>query len=385
MQIKYGETLVVVHFGELWLKGKNRNSYVHLLERNMREKLSGEGAFLSRSYDRLILRLTEKSDLASIRSKLSRTFGISGFEVSVTTEPKLESIVKTASGMLKSRKGIKCVKINSHRADKTLKFNSVDVIRKMIKEVEKLGLEADTKGYDTLLNINITKDVAYVSLDKEKGLGGLPVGSSGKGVVLLSGGIDSPVAAWYAMKRGVEPIYVHLHAHQSADDTASGKIQRLVDILSQYHPHCKVYYIPSHIFSAKSSIFGKYELVLLKSFMLRLAERVAKKEEASTIFTGESLGQVASQTAVNLGAEQYGIGLPVLRPLIGYDKEEIIKIARAIGTYDESIIKYKDVCSLTSKNPILSADPKKVRELASKMKMASIVTRSLKAASVVGN
>ena len=98
--------------------------------------------------------------------------------------------------------------------------------------------------------------------------------------------------------------------------------------------------------------------------MLRLAEKVAKKEEASTIFTGESLGQVASQTAVNLGAEQYGMTLPVLRPLIGYDKEEIIKIARAIGTYDESIIKYKDVCSLTSKNPILGADPRKVRELA---------------------
>ena len=105
----------------------------------------------------------------------------------MTTEPKLDSIVKTASGMLKSRKGIEVVKINSHRADKTLKFNSVDVIRKMIKGIEKLGLEADTKSYDTLLNINITKDVAYVSLDKEKGLGGLPVGSSGKGVVLLSG------------------------------------------------------------------------------------------------------------------------------------------------------------------------------------------------------
>ena len=174
--------------------------------------------------------------------------------------------------------------------------------------------------------------------------------------MLLSGGIDSPVAAWYAMKRGMQPIYVHIHSFQNADEAMKGKIPVLIKTLSGFHPRYSAYFVPSHIFQAASMGLGKYELVMMKTFFLRLAEQVALKEGAHAIFTGESLGQVASQTAENIEAEQFGLKVPVLRPLIGYDKEEIIKVARAIGTYDQSITQYRDVCSMNAKNPVTNSN-----------------------------
>jgi thiamine biosynthesis protein ThiI len=198
----------------------------------------------------------------------------------------------------------------------------------------------------------------------------------------MSGGIDSPVAAWYAMKRGVTPVYVHLHAFQDPEDAVKGKVTDLLGTLSRYYPHYKVYFVPSHIFQAGSFKYGRYELILLKAFMLKLAERVARREHALNVFTGESLGQVASQTSGNILATQCGTKLPVLRPLIGFDKEEIIRVARAIGTYEDSIRPYKDVCSINARNPTLSADPARTREMLREMNISSIVTRSLKLARI---
>ena len=382
MAFSENETIVIAHFGELWLKGRNRNEYIHRLMRNVNEQLSGESCEVQRSYDRIIIRLNGDSDLASIRSKVGRTFGLSGYDVVTVTEPSLAKISALAKRMLKSRKGATSVKINSHRSDKTLPFNSVDIINRVRKDAEKLGIVPDTKQFDTELNISVTGEAAFLSLDRAKGPGGLPVGSSGKGVVLMSGGIDSPVAAWYAMKRGVSPVYVHLHAFQDPEEALKGKIPDILGTLSQYYPHYKVYFVPSHIFQAASFKYGRYELILLKAFMLRLAERVAKREHALNTFTGESLGQVASQTAGNLLAAQSGTKMPVLRPLIGFDKEEIIRVARAIGTYDDSIRPYKDVCSINARNPTLNANPEMTRGMLREMGISSVVTRSLKAARI---
>jgi thiamine biosynthesis protein ThiI len=382
MAFSENETLVIAHFGELWLKGRNRNEYIHQLLRNVNGQLSGESCAIQRHYDRILIRLTEDSDLASIKSKVGKTFGLSGYEVATVTEPKLAKIAALAKRMLKARKA-KSVRINSHRADKTLPFDSVEIINRVRKDAQKLGIVPDTKQFDTELGISVTSEAAFLSLEKFRGPGGLPVGSSGKGVVLMSGGIDSPVAAWYALKRGISPVYVHLHAFQDPEDAPKGKITDLLGTLSQYYPHYKVYFVPSHIFQAGSFRYGRYELILLKAFMLRLAERVAKREHAYNIFTGESLGQVASQTPGNLLASQSGTKLPVLRPLIGFDKDEIIRVARSIGTYDDSIRPYRDVCSINARNPTLSADPVMTRKMLREMNISSIVTRSLKLARIV--
>lgn len=385
MEFKPEERLIVVHFGELWLKGHNRNKYIRLLERNIREQLIGESFVLERYFDRLILRLSKESKVEEISDKLGRVFGVSGFEVATTTKPTILNIAGAAKKMLAQKPKPKSVRINSHRSYKQLPFNSVDVVERLKKVAKRLGVELMTKGYERELNVSITKDVAFLSFDRQRGAGGLPVGSSGKAVILMSGGIDSPVAAWYAMKRGLVPVYVHLHAFQDAAEAKRGKVPKIISTLARFYPHYTTYFVPSHIFQASSFRYGKYELILLKAFMLRLAEQLASREGAGVIYTGESLGQVASQTPENLAAEQHGISLPVLRPLIGFDKEEIIKVARQIGTFEESTKPYRDVCSINSRNPKLKSESKEVARMLARMKIKSIVNRSLKLAATASD
>ena len=169
--MEYGEneTLVIAHFGELWLKGRNRNEYIHKLMRNVNEQLAGESCEVQRRYDRIMVRLAEDSDLASIKSKVGRTFGLSGYEVATVTEPRMAKIAALAKRMLKSRKGVKVLKINSHRADKTLPFNSVDIINRVKKDAEALGITPDTRQFDTELSISVTTEAAFLSLEKFRG------------------------------------------------------------------------------------------------------------------------------------------------------------------------------------------------------------------------
>ncbi|MCL5239492.1 MAG: tRNA 4-thiouridine(8) synthase ThiI [Candidatus Marsarchaeota archaeon] len=384
MEFKEGESLIVVHFGELWLKGRNRNDYIRLLEGNIREQLSDESFMLERRFDRLVVRPDSAKDSATIASKLKKVFGISTIELSVVSAPELKKIAAAAKDLLSREPRPKSVRINSHRAYKQLPFKSTDVVEEVRKAAEKAGVEPMIRDYERELNISVTKDAAFLTLNKERGAGGLPVGSSGRAIVLISGGIDSPVAAWYAMKRGLAPVYLHVHAFRENSEAENGKMAEILGVLSGFCPASRAYFVPSYAFQANSTRFGKYELVLLKAFMLRLAEKLAKKEGAGVIVTGESLGQVASQTSSNLMAEQQGIKLPILRPLIGLDKEEIVQLAKRIGTFEPSIKPYKDVCSINAKNPKTKSKAADVKQMLKKMGVGRIVARSIAASSVSG-
>ena len=377
MKLNEHEKIIIVHFGELWLRGQNRNVYIKKLASNMREILYGEDIRIDRLYDRFLIRLGRDADLESIKKKLGYVFGISNFEIAYITKPEIKAICSLGEEMLEGLDG-KIVKISSHRTYKELPFDSIEIMDKLATAAKKMGLSLSNKSFDVELRINVTKDAAFCSCEKTSAPGGLPVGSSGKGVVLLSGGIDSPVAAWYAMKRGVEPIYVHIHGYSSTDEALKSKIPEITKILDRYSPGSKTYYLPSHIFQLGAIKAGRYELILLKAFMLMIAEKIAEKEGAVMIFTGESLGQVASQTPSNLAAEQNGVEMPVLRPLIGFDKQEIIKMAKQIGTYELSILPYKDVCSINSKNPKTYTDIDRMKLLKKETKLKSIVSRTLK-------
>ncbi len=384
MKFTDGEKVLVVSFGELWLRGRNRGDYINLLRNNLNKQLEGEKYKFEPMYDRFLLRLQKGSDEERIKAKLSKLFGISNVTVSHVTKPTLASITRTARKMLRQVKGEeRSVRINSHRTYKEFDFDSRDIIGKVLKVAKAAGFTPTTHGFTTDMHINVTKDAAFLTCEKVRGQGGLPVRSSGKGVVLLSGGIDSPVAAWYAMKRGIEPIYVHIHGYRDAEDALQSKVPALIKILSGYGSGSKTYYIPAYVLQSYSMKAGKYELILLKAFMLRIAEKIAEKEGAGAIITGESLGQVASQTMQNLSASQDGIKLPILRPLVGFDKDEIIRVARSIGTYDESIRPYKDVCSINAKNPATATQVKKMKELAKSVGLTGIVNRSLRLAKVV--
>jgi len=378
--------VILVHYGELWLRGKNKQRYINQLKANLKSLLEGEAYSIEEEHDRIILRPSNETSANNILNKLGYLFGISSFNLAYEAEPNIDSITSVAKELLLSR-GYKKIKILAHRSYKELSFNSLDIINEVSKVAKSMGVEPSLHEYDGTLFINVTKKHAYIYDKNIKGLGGLPVGTSGKGVILLSGGIDSPVCAWFAMKRGVLPIYIHVHQFADPEMLKESKIPMILSKLSPYSKGLKpiIYYIPAHYFTvavAKADKQGRYSHVLFKAFLFKLAELVAKKEGAKLIFTGESLGQVSSQTPSNIAASEANVNMPILRPLIGFDKEEIISIARKIGTYELSIKPYPDVCVINARKPSTSADIKIIKELLKEMHINEIARKSISEALV---
>jgi tRNA uracil 4-sulfurtransferase len=367
---------IVIHFGEIWLKGRNRGSFIRTLYSNIELALKDEDYDkLDNLRDRFFLLFDKNSDIESIKGKLSKIFGISRFSPVITTGNSLDEMLKAANKLLGKKDKVRIV---PHRSVKTVSFNSTDIVSYFIKNTKKLNFKIG-KDAEKDLFINASKDFAFLYTERIPGAGGLPVGSSGSAVVLLSGGIDSPVATFYAMKRGLKPIYMHVHAFADNEDKNLSKIKNLAEILSYYSADAKIYLMPGHIFqSAAMKIPRKYELVLFKLFLYKLAEQIAEKENADCMVGGESLGQVASQTVRNLTASQQGIKYLIMRPLIGFDKQEIVNVAKRIGTFDESIKKYKDVCSIAARNPATRSDPDTVKKFWKKAAMDSAAKITLK-------
>ena len=369
---------IEVHFGEIWLKGGNRSMFVSALHRNILSAMRGmRYVSLARERDRFMVYTDRDSDYAKISGALARVPGISWFAPIVTAKPTLQDIMKKA-GLFAKRGPVRVV---AKRAFKGHKFDSYELVSRMIKASQsgKLGLTLD-KDAGNVLYINVVKEKAMLHLNKSRGVGGLPVGTSGKAVVLLSGGIDSPVAAFYAMKRGLLPVYVHFHTFPENDEALKSKIPKLVGVLSGYSNGAKVYYMPAHQFQAAvMKIPTKYELVVYKRFMYKVAERIAKLEGADAIVTGESIGQVASQTIDNMLASQGTVKPLILRPLSGFDKEEIIAKARELGTYDLSIQEYRDVCSIKIKRPATRTNAALISRLYAACKLATVVGKTVRA------
>jgi tRNA uracil 4-sulfurtransferase len=368
--------MIVMHFGEIWLKGRNRGNFIKQLYHNIKFALKDERYdTLENARDRFVLHLNKSSDVDGIIDKLQRVFGIAWFAPVLYASTKPAEILKISAKLYK--KGDK-VRVEVRRSFKGLKYNSQELIAEFLKNKSKFPFTLDRDG-DKELTINLTKDHAMIIKERIRGAGGLPIGSSGRAIVLLSGGIDSPVASVYAMKKGLVPIYLHLHAFPKNETAANSKMKVLLKNLRGYHPNAKVYFVPSYIFQAATINTPKeYELVLFKRFVYKMAEKIAETEQAEVIVTGESLGQVASQTVKNLIATERGMEILVMRPLIAFDKQEIINEAKKLGTYDISIQSYPDVCSLRARNPSTSARFEVIDKLYKKSKLDSIITKSLK-------
>ncbi len=370
-------SIIVIHFGEIWLKGGNRRQFIQRLYNNIGAALKREDYDeLENDRDRFLLHLNKKSDYDSIGKKLSKVFGISWFGGCITVKSSFGDIVDT---IIKVSKG-RCVRLDVHRSDKSLPFKSYEVVSHLIKlsKKRKIALDVDS---DDVVYVKAAAKKTYVSFDKQQGAQGLPVGCSGKAVILLSGGIDSPVASYYAMKRGLEPIYLHIHGFPAYDKKKLRKVYNVLGSLSGYSAASTSYFSPFHIFQGASlEVPRRYELVLFKRFLYLLANEVAKAEKADCIVTGESLGQVASQTMQNLKATSAGLDQMILRPLIGMDKQEIVDKAKMIGTFDSSIAAYKDVCSISIKGAELRAKAGDIDLFCKKMGMQKVLKETLKRA-----
>lgn len=359
-----------VHYNEIALKGKLRGEFEGLLKRNI-AKLTGR---TPRSLSgRIVLDVVD----AQMKEQLRLMPGVSWIGDGVILERNGDALNGILSEIFSSEK-VKGVDLDVRRIDKTFGKTSLEVKTDILK---RFGLSIDKNG--TKLRVEIMKDAFIVNYNIERAIGGMPVSSAGRVLSLFSGGIDSSVVPFELMKRGCEVDLLHVYAVPTAAVVLKSKITENQRIISRVHP-ARLYLVPFHIFGLKASdINPRHELAVFKRFLLKLAERVAVEYGYKGIATGDSLSQVASQTLDNLNAISYGMDLPVFRPLITYNKDEIIEKARFYGTYGESIKKYKDCCSLVSKNPSTKVSREKIEAAERTLAMDKLISDSLSQMSVV--
>ena len=343
------EKLYLVHYGEVGLKGKNRAFFEKKLVQNIKMSLKGMGcAEVRRIYGRLLVMLRPEADVEAIRARLGKVMGIAHFEIALETALDISSIRAAALELVKDQQ-FKTLKVETKRANKRFPLTSPEISARVgATLLDATGASADMHTPDLRCNIEIVDEAAYVYVEKIRGVGGLPVGASGKVLVMLSGGIDSPVAAWRMMKRGVKALFVHFYSYPYTDKASLEKVEELVAILASWNYRSLIYLVP--FAEVQREIVTRtpapYRVILYRRMMVRIAQQIASAAKAECLVTGESLGQVASQTLGNLRVIEEAAEIPILRPLIGDDKAEIMELAENIGTFEISTLPHDDCCSL---------------------------------------
>lgn len=350
------EKVIIIRYAEMHLKGKNRGWFERLFSVNLEKSLKGIRHEIRRQSGRYLVENFNESDTDFITEKLSKVFGIHSYSVGLKVKADMDEILKAAQVV-----GCSCgtFKVDTHRADKTFPLNSMQINSELGgRMLEANGnLSVDVHNPSFVINVDVRENgAALVFNEFIKGAGGMPVGSSGKGLLLISGGIDSPVAGHMIAKRGMSLDCLHLHSYPYTNLLAKEKVIELTGKLSEYSCGTKLNVVSvTHIQEEiHKKCNGEYMVTLLRRFMMRIAEKIAEKCGAQCIVTGESLAQVASQTIEGITSSNSAIErLPVLRPLCGFDKNEIIERSKAIGTYETSIEPYEDCCTVfLPKHPV---------------------------------
>jgi len=350
---------VLIRYHEIALKKGNRQYFTELLKRNLLAAVKDLGPKEVRSLSARLL-LTFKKDIdAEITIQRIRTvFGVANFSL---VERTARDIGALRTRILESLNGtqFESFRIETQRGDKTFPLTSPEINRQLGAAVkEKSGARVDLMNAEFTVTVEILPRDAFFGFNKIAGAGGLPVGASGRLIALISGGIDSPVAAYRMMQRGCRVIFVHFHSAPYQDNTSQEKVRQLITTLTRHQFLSRLYLVPFGEIQRQivASVARPLRVVLYRRMMLRIAEAIARKEKAKALVTGESLGQVASQTLDNIVVVQQAARLPILRPLVGMDKQEIIDQARRIGTFEISAIPDQDCCQLfVPKHPATKA------------------------------
>ncbi|GIX42882.1 MAG: putative tRNA sulfurtransferase [Leptospiraceae bacterium] len=374
---------VLVAYSEIALKGNNRSYFINQLRDNIKKacKLNQVELLKIQKISNQIL-CEFNSTKEKIISCLNSVFGIKYFSFIDKIPAKESSLIEYSKKIFQSMKtdGIKTINIQVKRIDKTFPKTSLEIIEVMHQIAKNYGLTLLFKDKENVIYIKVHKDEIWIYYKKYSGLNGLPANCLGKTLSLLSGGIDSPVASYLTIKRGAHVDFIHFHVFHSEELVLNSKILKTIKILNQYQFYSKLYLVPHNIFDLyiMGNVDYSYELVLFKHFILKIAEIIAKKFNYYALITGDSLGQVASQTLENLYSSSYSIDVPVLRPLISFDKEEITLLAKKIRTYDLSIQSYKDCCSLIAKKPKTKVKREKLIGIIHKLPWEQIIEETLK-------
>lgn len=381
-------SFIVCHYDEIGLKGRNRKFFEEKLAENIKvsaeKKIPGCFIYIKRMSGRIIGEIEEgKANKKALEDILKNIPGIANFSFAEEVKQNIEDIGKKSVEILEGKK-FKTFRVSAQRANKSFLLTSQEInegVGALI--VEKLNKGVKLEEADLELFIEIVEKTAFIYTEKIKGVGGLPVSSGGKTVSMLSGGIDSPVASFFAMRRGSQTVFVHFHSVPQTSPASLEKVDEIAQVLSKFQPESKIYKVP--FLDIQKQIYlktpPKLRVVLYRRFMLRIAEEIAKKEGALAIVTGESLGQVASQTLENISAIQEAASIPIFRPLIGMDKKEIIKKAEEIGTYSISISAADDCCSLfIPKDPETKAKIEEVRATEKELEVEKLVQTAINSA-----
>ena len=386
------QNILIVRCGEVALKGMNKPYFERMLADRIRTNLKGfDGVDVKRHEGLIFVRADKRLSMDAIIKETTKVFGVASVSKAIEAEPELDKIGEAAVGYMTeliNTRGVKTFKVEAKRADKNFPVKSPEIGR-IIGAKILIGckvLKVDVHDPDVLLHVDVRHDRTYIYEGKVNGFGGLPLGTNGKGMVLLSGGIDSPVAAWMMAKRGMLIEAVHFHSYPYTSPRAQQKVEELAAILASYCGRFKMHVI--NLLPIQEQIVmncpEEETTILVRRFMMKIAERIAEKRDCMMLITGENLGQVASQTAEALVVTDASVTKPVMRPLIAMDKVDIMEKAKEIGTYEKSIEPYEDCCTVfLPKHPTTKPRLERILASESKLDAEGLIEAALNSAEVV--
>lgn len=382
------EKILIVRCGEVALKGMNKPYFERMLAERIHKRLKAAGygkASVKRHEGLIFVRFDREWDTLQLAGEISKVFGVASISPAVESESNMNAIGIEAVSFMEKLCEERCVrtfKVEAKRADKQFPIKSPDIARQIGGYVLKglKVLKVDVHNPDVRLFVDVRHDRSYIYADKIAGFGGLPLGTNGKGLVLLSGGIDSPVAAWMMAKRGMMIEAVHFHSYPYTSPRAQEKVEDLAKIVASYCGSFKMHVI--NILPIQEQIVKNCPeaetTIHVRRFMMRIAEKIAERNSAMMLITGENLGQVASQTAEALVVTDNCVKMPVMRPLIAMDKIDIIAKAQEIGTFETSIEPYEDCCTVfLPKHPTTKPQLDKIEISDSKLDIDALVESAI--------
>jgi thiamine biosynthesis protein ThiI len=376
----------VVHYQEIALKGKNRPWFLGRLVRNLRRALADLDVTSVRALmGRIEVVLGPSADPREVGERISRTFGIANYSYAGRATQDLGQIADAILADLGDRT-CRSFRVSARRADKRFPLTSPQIEREVGGRIKVArGWQVDLDHPELVIHVEMLTNDSFYFFGKERGPGGLPTGTAGRVACLLSGGIDSPVAAWRMMKRGCACTFIHFHSYPILSRASIDKARQLVEVLTRYQQNSRLYVVPFGEIQQQVllSIPGPMRVVVYRRLMVRIAERIARVRGAQALVTGDVVGQVASQTLENLAVIGSVATLPLFRPLIGMDKEEITAEAQRLGTYSISIIPDQDCCTLfTPRNPLTRSRLRDIAMAEEALPIGDFVERAAAEASV---
>jgi len=382
------EKVILIRYGEIFLKGKNRGFFEKTLLLNIRSQLEKFNLEVNKVPGRFLVEKYDEDDEFEIIERIKKVAGIFSFSPAIYFDTSLDEIAANAVEMMRDKKGT--FKVETNRADKKFELNSMQISREIGGRIlaSNHALKVDIKEPEFKLNIDLRENgKTFMYADTIMGVGGMPVGTSGTGLLLLSGGIDSPVAGYMMAKRGVKVCAVHFHSYPYTSNFAREKVEDLAKLLTGYTGDLTVYMVS--MTELQEEIHAKcddsYMITLLRRGMFTIAERICKTHSRRMIITGENLGQVASQTIESMTVVQEVVkDIPIIRPLVAFDKCDIIDVAKRIGTFETSIKPFEDCCTVfLPDSPVVRPELHKVKREQAKIDFEAILERAYKSIEVV--